>query len=139
MPQIDENDVRVVEDDSPIQYFVSSCLTVTCGFSDGSRIGAHFSHGPNDRVGTYGTSVMTWGVFKDAVANKVRTSGGATWVIVRGQTDMWKPEYLTTRRLTADTATSGNLSDTISKVTGRAPNIQAQNGSIVVMADGALV
>lgn len=136
MPQIDENDVRVVEDDEPIQYFVSSCLTVTCGFEDGSRIGAHFSHGA-DTAGTYGDSVQTWGIFKDAVAAKVATHA-VTWVTVRGQIDMWKPEYLTKQRLMTDTATYGDLTDTISWVTGRTPKITSQNGSIVVLADGSV-
>jgi hypothetical protein len=138
MPQINENEARIVEDREPIQYFVSSCLTVTCGFADGSMIGAHFSHGVGT-VGTYGDSVTTWGVFTDAVKSKVATNGGASWVVVRGQTDMWQPAYLTTQRLTADTATPGDLSSAISLVTGRDPVIAAQNGSIVVMSDGTLM
>jgi hypothetical protein len=137
MPEIDENDVQIVEDDTAIQYFVSSCLTVTCGFAGGSRIGAHFSHG--DASGTFGDSVKTWEIFTEAVEGKVATNGGATWVVVRGQIDMWRPEYLTTRRLSTDAATQGDLSDTISYVTGRNPDIGTTNGSIVVLADGAVV
>lgn len=135
MPQIDENDVRVVEDDEPIQYYVSSCLTVTCGFADGTRIGAHFSHGAG-AVGTFGDSVATWQVFKDAVATK---GGGVVWVKVRGQIDMWSPAYLTDHHLTADTAVPGDLTDTISWVTGGTPDIAHQNGSIVVLPDGMIV
>ena len=139
MPEIDENNVQVVEDDTAIQYFVSSCLTVTCGFTDGTRIGAHFSHGASGTKWAYGDSVATWNAFKVAVAKKVKEAGNAKWVVVRWQIDMWKPSYLTTARLSTDYATSGNLSDTISTVTGRAPDIATQNESIVVMADGSVV
>lgn len=134
MPQIDENDVQVVENGSAIQYFVSSCLTITCGFGDTTMIGAHFSHGTG---GTFGNSVATWGVFKDAVAAKISTAGTPTWVKVRGQIDMWQPAYLTTQRLQTATAFPGDLTDTISFVTGRNPDI-ATSGNIVVTSDGSV-
>jgi hypothetical protein len=139
MPQIDENSVQIVEDDTAIQYFVSSCLTVTCGFRDGTRIGAHFSHGETGTNWTYADSVQTWDVFKETVGNKVLVFGGATWVVVRGQIDMWRPDYLTTARLASDYAAPGDLSDTISMVTGRAPDIDTKTDGFVVMADGQVV
>lgn len=135
MPEIDENDVQVVTDGSAIQYFVSSCLTITCGFADGTMIGAHFSHGEG---GTFGDSVTTWGVFKDTVEATVSDKGTPTWVKVRGQNDMWQPSYLTTARLQARYAVPGSLSDTISFVTGRDPDISVKTGSIVVTSDGSV-
>jgi hypothetical protein len=133
MPQIDENAVQVVTDGSAIQYFVSSCLTITCGFADSTMIGAHFSHGEG---GTFGDSVTTWGVFKDTVEATVREKGTPAWVNVRGQIDMWQPAYLTTRRLQATAALAGDLSGTISLATGRDPDISTKTGSIVVTPDG---
>jgi len=141
MPQIDENGVQIVlpADDTPIQYFVSSCLTVTCGFTDGTRIGAHFSHGASGANWTFADSVETWKIFRDAVADKIQNGGSAGWVVVRGQIDMWRPSYLTTTRPTADYAAPSDLSDTISMVTGRAPTIADKTGGFVVLTDGSVV
>src|SRR5215470_572222 len=102
MPEIKENDVDIVaaDNDQPIQYFVDSCLTVTCGFTDGTRIGAHFSHSLDGARGanwTYDNSVRTWEFFSDVVQSKIHNGVSATWVIVRGDKDGWNPGYLTTR------------------------------------------
>jgi hypothetical protein len=141
MPLINENAVQSVaaNDDEPIQYFVSSCLTVTCGFGDGTRIGAHFSHGASGTNWAHADSVATWTAFTAAVTNKRQTAGAATWVTVRGQIDMWQPTYLTTARMATDFALRGDLTNTITAATGHAPNTAAQNNGFIVMGDGSVI
>jgi len=137
MPEINENHVQVVTDDSPIQYFVSSCLTVTCGFGDGTMIGAHFSQGVREDRWTYDDSVVTWTVFLDTVTQQITAHGPVTWVIVRGDLDGWDPEYLTTQAYQGGYAKRGNLRPTISAATSLnadAIDIAKKTGDILIDA-----
>lgn len=134
MPEINENDVQVVTDGSPIQYFVSSCLTVTCGFADGTVVGAHFSQGVRGPRWRYADSVATWTAFSNSLAQQIVQRGPVTWVLVRGDLDGWNPGYLTTAPLATDYATRGDLRATVSAVTGyAAPDIAEQTGDITVI------
>src|SRR5262245_29488105 len=136
MPQIGENATASVDgkNDEPIQYFVSSCLTVTCFFADGSRVGAHFSLLDG---GDCGDSVKTWSSFTN------RLSGTPVRVLVAGQLDMWNPTYLTKTpfsKLGGDTAIPSDVKKTIEQATGcKEIETMTKNGEITILQDGTVL
>jgi hypothetical protein len=137
MPQILENDVQIVKAGEMIHYAVSSCLTVTCGFGDGTMTGAHFSQGVREDRWKYDDSVLTWTVFLDTVKQQIKEHGSVTWVIVRGDLDGWNPAYLTTQAYQGGYAKRSDLRPTISEATkldASAIDIATKLGDIIIDA-----
>lgn len=135
MAQILENDVQVVPKGELIHYAVTSCLTVTCGFGDGTMLGAHFSQGEANERWTYDDSVLTWSAFLHKLDEHVKGSGPVTWVIVRGDLDGWNPGYLTQEPYAGEYAASGDLRPTISAATklgAGAIDIAKKKGDILI-------
>jgi hypothetical protein len=136
MPQIGENATASVDgkNDEPIQYFVSSCLTVTCFFADGSRLDGRFSLLEG---GELGDSVTAWASFTRGLGAKpVR-------VLVAGQLDMWNPTYLTKTPFSKqgqDAARGSDVKKTIEEATG-CKDIQTmtKNGEITILQDGTVL
>jgi hypothetical protein len=107
---------------------------VTCGSTDGTAVGAHFSQGVRGPRWGHADSVATWTAFTTSVAQQIQQRGPVTWVVVGGDLDGWNPGYLTTAPLAALYATRGDLRATISGATGfAAPDTANQTGDITVI------
>jgi len=137
MAQILENDVQVVPKGELVHYAVTSCLTVTCGFGDGTMIGAHFSQGVDNERWEYSDSVLAWSAFLHTLEQHTKGHGPVTWVIVRGDLDGWNPSYLTEEAFNGEYAVGGDLRRTISEATkldAGAIDIANKKGDILIEA-----